>query len=60
MRGSRPSKRWSGGRSTVTAARCSTPAAEEAGWVEGCQRKKKGGSGGLFGNFKNLRDLLVK
>jgi hypothetical protein len=30
--------------------------------AEGCQRKKKGGRGprGLFGNFKNLRDLSVK
>jgi hypothetical protein len=58
--GSRPSRRWSGGGSTATAARCSAPAAEEARGQRGARGRRRGGPGGLFENFKNLRDLSVK
>jgi hypothetical protein len=56
-RGSRPSRRWSGGGSTATAARCPALAAEGAEQSSMCQRRKKeeggGGSEGLI--WKNQK-----
>jgi hypothetical protein len=60
-RGSRPSRRWSGGGSTMAVARCSAPAAESSRGAEGGQRKKKGGRGpkDLCAKLKDYRDLSV-
>jgi hypothetical protein len=62
-RGGHPSRRWSGGGRA--ALRSKAPRWPQGGGAEQsstCPRKKKRGegSGGLFGNFKNLRDLSVK
>jgi hypothetical protein len=61
-RGSYPSRRWSGGGSTMAAARCSAPAAGGQSKVARARgRRREGmGLGGLFGNLRNLRDLSVK
>jgi hypothetical protein len=43
-RGGQPSRRWSGGGSTMTAARFSAPAAESSRGAEGARgRRKEGG-----------------
>jgi hypothetical protein len=61
-RGSSPSRRWSGGGSTMAAAWCSAPAVESSRGAEGCQRKKKGGRGpkDLCAKLKDSRGLSVK
>jgi hypothetical protein len=61
--GSYPSRRWSGGGSTMAAARCSAPAAGGRGQSRAARargrRRDWRGPGGLFGNLRNVRDFSV-